>query len=188
SMMPLFQTQASGLPAMAQRKIGFCSVAASRCASRSDSFHGMVRQTSSFGGRTSLCSLLNSSSVRLPTAGSLAFSVRFAVSKPITANVSNTAGKTFCPGINMAADAPFVMVHPLDVGGQREPWVEPGLAGGRPDREADLSQMNAPWVLLCDSSGGWDPPEGTVATIFSPQMPPAPIPSPPQPSAPDPSP
>src|SRR5262249_42547261 len=116
SMMPLFQTQASGLPAMAQRKIGFCSVAASRCASKSDSLHGIVRQTSSFDGRTSLCSLLNSSSVRLPPVGSLAFSVRFAMSKPITANVSNTVGKTFCEDINMAVDAPFVMKSPRSCG------------------------------------------------------------------------
>src|SRR5262249_245671 len=78
----------------------------------SESFQGMVRQTSSFGGRTSLCSLLNSSSVRLLTAGSVAFSVRVAVPKPITANVRNTADKILCTDINMAVHAPFVLNPP----------------------------------------------------------------------------
>src|SRR5687767_11889833 len=48
--------------------------------------------------------------------------------------------------------------------------------------------MNAPWVLVCDSSGGWYPREGTVATLFPQQVPPAPIPSRPEPCAQDTSP
>lgn len=68
SSTPLFQTQPSGCPSMAQIKMGFRSFAAVACASSSEVFHGIDRQASSVGGRSSLCSFSNSLTDNPPMA------------------------------------------------------------------------------------------------------------------------
>ncbi len=64
STTPLFQVQPSGWPSIAQINNGFFVLAASRCASRSEIFHGMLRHGSSREGCNCLCNLRNVASSR----------------------------------------------------------------------------------------------------------------------------
>ncbi len=53
SRTPLFHVQPRGWPSIAQMKMGFFSLAAVRCASSRETFHGIVRQPSVGDGRNS---------------------------------------------------------------------------------------------------------------------------------------
>ncbi len=60
SRTPLFHVQPRGWPSIAQMKMGFFSLAAVRCASSRETFHGIVRQPSVGDGRNSRWTFRNS--------------------------------------------------------------------------------------------------------------------------------
>ncbi len=59
SRTPLFHVQPRGWPSIAQMKMGFFSLAAVRCASSRETFHGIVRQGSVGDGRNWRCNFRN---------------------------------------------------------------------------------------------------------------------------------
>src|SRR5262249_34335860 len=99
----LFQPQPSGSPLATHTKIGFRVLAASSRPSRSDTCHGIERQSSSRGGCSSLCSFSNSATVSRPVGGAPGWSPASTLpgSNPLVARKTTARNLVMYTGVSL---------------------------------------------------------------------------------------